>query len=711
MSKIFKILIGTVLLLFLVIIIGGYIFIKTFNFNDYKTDVSELASQKLGRKLLINGDAHIGISLFPTIIVEDVELANAPWATSTPMVKVKRFEIQFALLPLLKKQIEISTISLIEPQINLEIAKNGDKNWIFDIPKTPQTSSLHLPNLSLISSANANEIIASKESNNNNFALVGLAAQSIKIEDGSLIYNDKGKITTIKLSHLNLSIPNPDAPISLDFEAELENTPITGQATVGSINNLLHNPQSYPLILTLNAYGLDLALDGSISNLTQNISYNFQTNLYNPAGNLSMPETTLEAQITGNTKNINANISTLNIVNNLISGKVNINIAASRPYIKADLQSSVFDLRVFNPNSPTAQLIPDLISSAQATELVPATPIPYNSLNYVNADITLAIGKLIINNALQADNINLTVQLKNSVLAITPLKMNFGGGEIDASLALSAPTKHASLKMNGKNLLLQNLHQEFQISENGDFGISNGGNLDFDLNLKSNGNTIRSMVSNLSGQIAAVVGQTQIKTGKFKFITSNFISQLLDILGLKKDVSQNIDVACAAIHSDLSSGMAKFPQGIALESKQMNIVSDGTINLQNDKIDLRIQPNIKDVSLVQALSSFIKIKGTLQNPKLALDNTSTAKAIIGIAATGGTAYLGSQLMSTDSSPCYTALQGTIYAKRFNAPSGAANAAKGVYQNAEDSISNGVKNLTDSAKGVINMFKNSLKSNQ
>ena len=68
-------------------------------------------------------------------------------------------------------------------------------------------------------------------------------------------------------------------------------------------------------------------------------------------------------------------------------------------------------------------------------------------------------------------------------------------------------------------------------------------------------------------------------------------------------------------------------------------------------------------------------------------------------------------MSTDSSPCYTALQGTIYAKRFNAPSGAANAAKGAYQNAEDSISNGVKNLTDSAKGVINMFKNSLKSNQ
>ncbi|MBQ8436167.1 MAG: AsmA family protein, partial [Alphaproteobacteria bacterium] len=347
----------------------------------------------------------------------------------------------------------------------------------------------------------------------------------------------------------------------------------------------------------------------------------------------------------------------------------------------------------------------------QASELVPATPIPYQSFSIVNADIKLTIGKLIINDTLQADNVNMTLQLKDSILAISPFKMSLGGGNVSGSLAMAAPTQRATLQIVGNKLLLQNLHKEFQISGNGDFGVSEGGNLDFDIKLKSKGNTWRSIVNNLDGQVAAVVGNTQIQTGKFKFITSTFVAQLLDILGLKKDTSQKIDIACAALHSDLSDGKATFPQGIALESKQIYLVSDGSINLQNDKIDFSIQPNIKDVNLVQAISSFIKIKGTLQNPKLTLDNTSAAKAIIGVAATGGTAYLGSQFMSSDSAPCHTALKGTVYASRFPAPQGAINNAKDVYQGAEKQINKSIKDLKNTAKDVINIFKNSLKSNK
>ncbi len=700
MGKAFKILAGIILLLFIIVIVGGYIFIKTFNFNDYKNDVTELVSQKLGRKLVINGNAHIGLSLFPTIIIEDVDLANAPWAQEPMMIKVKHFEIQFALIPLLKKQIEISNINLIKPQINLEVATNGEKNWIF--PLSPTTT----PKLSLnlISEAYAAEI------ENNNFSLSNLGVQNIKITDGSVKYNDRGKITNIQITNLDLSIPNLDKQITMDFTATIDNTPITGKATAGSINNFLHQPELYPITLSLKAYGADVSLDGTISNPTSDISYNFNTKIYNPANNINFPQTTMEAHITGNLKTITADISLLNINNNLIAGIVEANIASKKPYIKANLAAPNLDLRTLTINSIQATLIPDLISSAQATQLVPATPIPYQSFNIVNADIKLTIGKLIINDSLQADNVNMTLQLKDSVLAISPFKMSLGGGNVSGSLAMSAPTERATLKMIGNKLLLQNLHKEFQISGNGDFGVSEGGNLDFDIKLKSKGNTWRSIVNNLDGQVAAVVGNTQIQTGKFKFITSTFVAQLLDILGLKKDTSKKIDISCAALHSDLSAGKAVFPQGIALEAKQMYLVSDGSINLQNDKIDFNIQPNIKDVSIVQALSSFIKIKGTLQNPKITLDNTSTAKAIIGVAATGGTAYLGSQFMSSDSAPCYTALKGTVYANRFPAPSGVINNTKEIYQGAEKQINKGIKNLKNTAKGVINIFKNSLKSN-
>ena len=702
MGKALKIFAGIILLLFIVIMVGGYIFIKTFNFNDYKNDVTELVSQKLGRRLIINGNAHIGLSLFPTIIIEDVELANTPWAKNPTMIKVKYFEIQFALIPLLKKQIEISNINLIEPQINLEIAKNGEKNWIFQLPAatTPKLSMNLIP-----------EAYAAEVETNNNFTLANFGVQNVKITDGIINYNDRGKITTVQISDLNLSIPSLDEQITINFAATIDNSSIKGKATAGSINNFLHQPELYPLSLNLKAYGADITLDGSVSNPASDISYNFNTKIYNPSGNFDFPQTTLETQIKGNLKKITADISLLNINNNLIAGMVEADIASKIPYIKANLTTPNLDLRTLTINSVQATLIPDLISSVQASELVPATPIPYQSFSIVNADIKLTIGKLIINDTLQADNVNMTLQLKDSILAISPFKMSLGGGNVSGSLAMAAPTQRATLQIVGNKLLLQNLHKEFQISGNGDFGVSEGGNLDFDIKLKSKGNTWRSIVNNLDGQVAAVVGNTQIQTGKFKFITSTFVAQLLDILGLKKDTSQKIDIACAALHSDLSDGKATFPQGIALESKQIYLVSDGSINLQNDKIDFSIQPNIKDVNLVQAISSFIKIKGTLQNPKLTLDNTSAAKAIIGVAATGGTAYLGSQFMSSDSAPCHTALKGTVYASRFPAPQGAINNAKDVYQGAEKQINKSIKDLKNTAKDVINIFKNSLKSNK
>lgn len=48
MAKFFKILLTAVIVLLLVAVVGGYIFINTFDFNKYKGYVTELASKELG---------------------------------------------------------------------------------------------------------------------------------------------------------------------------------------------------------------------------------------------------------------------------------------------------------------------------------------------------------------------------------------------------------------------------------------------------------------------------------------------------------------------------------------------------------------------------------------------------------------------------------------------------------------------------------------
>lgn len=61
-------------------------------------------------------------------------------------------------------------------------------------------------------------------------------------------------------------------------------------------------------------------------------------------------------------------------------------------------------------------------------------------------------------------------------------------------------------------------------------------------------------------------------------------------------------------------------------------------------------------------------------------------------------------MEADSSPCYTALKGTAYQNRFPAPSGVAATTQNVYQDAEKQIGSGIKDLKNTAKDIIGIFK-------
>ena len=107
MNRFLKV-VGTVLFgLAILIRVPGYYFVNSFDLNKYKSYAADLVEKELGRKLTIKGEASIGISLVPTIIIQDVELANASWATKPEMIKVESLEVKFALTPLFKKQIVI----------------------------------------------------------------------------------------------------------------------------------------------------------------------------------------------------------------------------------------------------------------------------------------------------------------------------------------------------------------------------------------------------------------------------------------------------------------------------------------------------------------------------------------------------------------------------------------------------------------------------
>lgn len=703
MNRFLKI-VGTVLFgLAILIGVPGYYFVQSFDLNKYKSYATNLVEKELGRKLIINGEASIGISLVPTIIIEDVELANASWATKPEMIKVQRLEVKFALAPLFKKQIVIDKVVLIKPEVFLEIAPDGRENWDFSQPKlgnTPVNQAMKEVK-KVGKAAPATALIA------------GFAAKNVLIENGLVQYNDlqSKQSFSLVINGINMSAESMDSDLRANFDVVYDNQRIKAQTFLGSINRLLAGTEEYPVSGNVSAYGVEAELAGNILDMFGSPYFAVNANIYNPAGNLNAPEITLKATIEGNANKIKAHIQSLNIIDSLISGNASIDFNGKLPYITADLKANSINLPNFTQSSNLAFDFPSLISEAQASNMVPDTLIPYNDMKKINAKVMLNVKTLIIQSGMVANNVVVGANLQNGILNVAPLNLDFGGGDINGTILVNANNKTLAVKAVSKNMLLQNLHKEFVVDNSSDFGVISGGQTDVNINLTGVGDTYRQVVKSLNGQAIVVVDKSKINTGSLKFMEGNFITQILNALKLSARKDSVLNLQCAVVRADFKNGLADFPKGIAINAKQMTIVSNGNINLSNDKLDFSIRPfsgKIIDANVAQALSSFVKVRGTLDSPKIMIDDAQALKAIVGVVTTGP-AYIGSQIaLDADSSPCYTALKGTPYENRFPKPTGVQATGQEVYQDTSAVVDKSLKDLKKTGQEIIDIFRNKKK---
>jgi hypothetical protein len=152
MKTLLKIVLGLVVLVVLAAV-ALYVVVLTFDRDELKRIAAEQAEAATGRELTIAGPLDFRISLTPALVLEDVSFANAPWGSEPDMARIKRFEMELAVMPLFSGDIEIKRIVLVEPQILLETNAEGKGNWELPILEQPATqpSTMRLSKVESIS--------------------------------------------------------------------------------------------------------------------------------------------------------------------------------------------------------------------------------------------------------------------------------------------------------------------------------------------------------------------------------------------------------------------------------------------------------------------------------------------------------------------------------------------------------------------------------
>lgn len=677
--------------LIIILALGGFFFVKNFDLNRYKPQIVDIVYNATGRNLYINGDAELGLSLIPTLVVNDVSFANPEWAMNPDLLRLEKLEIKFAIMPLLQKRVEIDKLILIKPEVYLEVSKQGEKSWVFGTAEHEGGKTSVVDSGKKVKDASA--------------ALgIGLVADEVRIENGIVNYYDAqiGANKQLTINSVEMEIPSENEEIVLDIDALFDGREVIAKVKANTLNSLLNDGKA-DFAADVRALGIKSVLNGVVEGIFEMPLYALEGNVYNPAGNFELPETTMEFRIDGNLQQAEVDLKSLNVATNMVTGKIKADWSLPKLFVDANLNAGVFNVNKLAKTSVLSFEMPKFVSEANALEMVPNDEVPFRYLNMVDALLNLKAQQIILADEFTLKDVDLRANLKDGVLNVGKLDMKIDDGSVDIKALANAKNSSIKFELQSNNLQLDDLYAKFKNGKDGSMQILSGGNFDVDINLTANGNTYRKLSENLTGQVIAIVDKSTIKIGKIEWLYSNVIEQLLKILKLDKARNENMELLCAVIRADLKSGKAVFPNGIAINSPQLKVVSSGNINLVNDKIDFTIAPSLNklaDGNITQALASFIKIVGTINSPKIKLDQSSAISTIVGTMATGGL-YLGSEiLLNEDVDVCHSALAGTKFANKFQTTSGVKATTKKVYHDVSQDTKAAVKELKNAAKDFL-----------
>jgi len=122
-------IVGILLLVLLLIVVGlGFALTQLIDPNDYKSEIQDLAREKANIELKLSGD--IGWSLFPWLGLSLHQASVASTKTpDKPFAKLDMLGLSVRLLPLLKREVQMSAIRVEGLKLSLERDNKGKANW------------------------------------------------------------------------------------------------------------------------------------------------------------------------------------------------------------------------------------------------------------------------------------------------------------------------------------------------------------------------------------------------------------------------------------------------------------------------------------------------------------------------------------------------------------------------------------------------------
>lgn len=554
--------------------------------NDYKPEIEAAVKDKTGRSLSIVGD--MDISIFPWIGIStgEISLSNAQGFTPNSFAVIKQSNIQIKLIPLLSKEVEVSTVIFKGLELNLAKNKKGLSNWD-DLSATKTAKKTEQPQ-------------AEQESANKAPALAALMIGGLSIEDAKITWNDKQAGQKVIIKDFNLKTGKISLNEAIDIELSLfiaNNTPAVTEAL--SLSTQLKIDDSFQII-HLNNTDIKSATKGAV---VPNGAIDIQL-LSNIILDLKQESVALE-----NLK-ITFDATT-------IDGFVRIK-QFKKPALEFNLAINEIDVDKYTAEkakSKTKAVASPAVAVAAASALIPVKTI--RALN-VKGDISIDKLKTA---GLTIGGIKLNIKAKNGVLNTKQAINQLYGGQYKGQITLNAKSRTPKISLNEKinKVQIGKLLKDLKPSQPAKLT----GSLNVAAKLNTQGNSVSRFKSNLNGNLSF-----SVNNGAIQGIN---IQKMIDMGKLFTGKAMKNEYANEQTLFSTIKGAGTVRRGVItnpdflMNSAQLVVDGAGTVNLVNEEVKYGVKAKLTNKATKDRPVA-IKVAGTISKPTYTVDALSMINA-------------------------------------------------------------------------------------
>ena len=648
---------GIAAILLIAMIVAAYVILSTYDYNKFKPRIAKVVEDATGRKLTLAGDIDLEVGLSPTLVVEDVSFQNATWGSRPELAKLKRFEIQIALLPLILKRIAVKKILLVSPDILVETDSSGKSNLDFETEEgesqePEDKKSVRFPRVRLL---------------------------QVLIRNSRITYKDGRSTKTYVLTGQTLRSTSKDydSPLKVEFKGTCNDIPLEFEGTLGPIHALADSKQAWPLDLTIKAAGTIVSVEGSIKDV---MNLKDMTVAVHVEGR-SIPEVARLLPMSdvpdlgpfkiglglSDVAPKTYKISNLKVAfgDSDLKGSAELSLAKKRPRFTATLSSQNLDLRpvlsqielISGPREPVGK------SKKKHDKILPTDHLPLDVLKYADARLKFNARAFLLPR-LAINDLTFHMVLDEGHLMVERLEATIGGGTLDAQIDLNVQGKDAMLQA---ELQINQLDLDRMLKKLGLEDVAEG-EVDIQVDVKSRGNSVSAIMAGLNGKFSFIIGQGQIYNKYIHILGSIFSQTLPRLLNPFLEATEYTQTNCIVSGFAVKDGLARST-ALMFDSEDMTVLSKGEVNFTTEELDFSIKPvpkegarkkKIKRSISLSTLARQFRLSGTLADPSIEVDTRRASKTFgkgVGAALVGPAAVIAVLFTSKtgEKAPCPTVI--------------------------------------------------------